>query len=364
MRQLLAIIVIGCTPLCSPAAVIDMRERVTVDAGALVRLKDVARIVDGDPIKATALGEITLGPAPAAGRSQRLNFDELRNRLQIHGVNLTDIEFRGQVTTTITAPSAAPATTVPATPPPRAVRVEPVKAAKVAPAPTKLQQQQAEQLLQTAVQRVFRLMASEKFPVRVTCRCDPRDVLLVLATDAERIRFAESQIQIGGPQTVTAHWQATDDSLQSVVVQVVAELAPRRLAVRHPIPAGYPLQADDLEWIPSDPDSLALTNPADAVGKETKLAMRAGQPLTADMLATIPLIKTNDIVTVQVRRRGVSVRRMFKALGTGSLHDIVSLVAVDDPRLRVQGVVTGYHEATIVEQSSAPTAVGTTGGQR
>ena len=38
--------------------------------------------------------------APAAGRSQRLPFDEVRQRLQAHGVNLAQLQFPGlQVTT-------------------------------------------------------------------------------------------------------------------------------------------------------------------------------------------------------------------------------------------------------------------------
>ncbi|HUQ71381.1 MAG TPA: flagellar basal body P-ring formation chaperone FlgA [Planctomycetaceae bacterium] len=326
-------------PLTAAAAVIDVRDRVTVGDGALVRLKNVARITDSDPIKAAALGEITLSPAPAAGRSQRMRFEDLRDRLQAHGVNLAEIEFRGQTVTTVTTTSPVPNRPT-ATPVPRIETPKPA---------TKLQQQQADQLVQKAVQRAFRLNATEALPLRVTCDCEPDDVPLILATAAERIRFAEPQIQVGAPQAVTAHWEDASGTLQTVVVQVSVDLAPRRLAVRHAIPSGYPLQPDDLEWVTGDVELNAVTQLSDAVGKEATRTLRAGQVLEAEMLATVPLVRANDIVTMQVRRPGVTVRRMFKASSAGALNDTVTLVAVDDPRLRVQAVVTGFHEATMID---------------
>jgi len=335
VRAVLAVLL--WLPLTCAAAVIDVRDRVTVGDGALVRLKDVARITDSDPIKAAALGEITLSPAPAAGRSQRMRFEDLRNRLQAHGVNLSEIEFRGQTVTTVTTASPLPER------PTVASRVEPPKPA------TKLQQQQADQLVQKAVQRAFRLNATESLPIRVTCGCEPDDVPLILATAADRIRFAEPQIQVGAPQAITAHWEDATGALQSVVVQVSVDLAPRRLAVRHAIPSGYPLQPDDLEWVTGDIEPNAIIQLSDAVGKEATRTLRAGQMLETEMLATVPLVRANDIVTVQVRRPGVTVRRMFKANTAGALNDTVTLVAVDDPRLRVQAVVTGFHEATMLD---------------
>ncbi|MDZ4689363.1 MAG: flagellar basal body P-ring formation chaperone FlgA [Planctomycetaceae bacterium] len=338
----IAIAVLLFLPLTSAAAVIDVRDRVTVGDGALVRLKDVARITDVDPIKAAALGEITLSPAPAAGRSQRMRFEDLRNRLQAHGVNLSEIEFRGQTVTTVTTAASSPER--PMTPAPRS---ETPKTA------TKLHQQQADQIVQKAVQRAFRLNATESLPVRVTCGCDPDDVPLVLSTSADRIRFAEPQIKMGPPQAVTAHWEDATGTLQSAVVQVSVDLTPRRLAVRHAIPNGYPLQPDDLEWVTGDIEPNAVTELVDAVGKEATRTLRAGQLLETGMLATVPLVRANDIVTVQVRRPGVTVRRMFKASSAGALHDTVTLVAVDDPRLRVQAVVTGFHEATMLDVAAA-----------
>jgi flagella basal body P-ring formation protein FlgA len=341
------IIVLLMFPLTLSAAVIDVRERVTVEEGALLRLKDVARVTDADPVKAAALGEITLMPAPASGRSQRLAFDELRTRLQAHGVNLAELEFLGQQATTIATNPP------PMSRPPRIETTKPTPPLMAKPS-TKLQQGQADQLMQTAVQRAFRLTAAEALPVRVSCTCEAHDVPLILATTADRIRFAERQLPVGTPQALTAQWSTADGTTQSAVVQVFVDLAPRRLAVRHPIPAGYPLQADDLEWVTGDVDPQAVTQLTDAVGKETTRTLKAGMQLSADMLTNTPLVRTNDIVTVQVRRPGVAVRRMFKALSAGALHDTVTLVAVDDPRLRMQGVVTGYHEATVIEQPVAP----------
>jgi hypothetical protein len=80
----------------------------------------------------------------------------------------------------------------------------------------------------------------------------------------------------------------------------------------------------------------------------------------------VPLVRANDIVTVQVVRPGIVVRRMFKSSNAGALHDTVSLVAVDDPRLKVQAIVTGYHEATMLDPAAPPRTSATpptTGGE-
>ena len=72
-----------------------------------------------------------------------------------------------------------------------------------------------------------------------------------------------------------------------------------------------------------------MTRLGDALGKETTRPLRAGQPITTADVVRVPLVRTNDIVTVVVRRPGIAVRRQCKALSTGSLDDTVTLVALD-----------------------------------
>lgn len=357
MPRRLAIIVLLSLPLPVVAAVVDVRERVTVAEGSLVRLKDVASISDAEPIKAAALGEITLAPAPAAGRSQRLGFEDLRQRLQVHGVNLAEIELRGQSNVTVTTASKPPP------PPPRPVAV-PLKREVERPAPpqpaprvpTRQEVEQANKRIETALLRVFRLTDEPSAPLSVRCNCDLSDVPLILTASTDQIRFAEPQLPVGAEQTVTAHWKNAAGDLQTVIVPVSVEVLPRRLAVRRAVPGGVPLQPDDLEWVSARLTPDAVTQLAEVVGKEATRSLREGTLLDKSMLAPVQLIRSNDIVTVQVLRPGIAVRRMFKATSSGALHDTVSLVAVDDPRLKIQAVVTGYHEATMPDPAASANA--------
>jgi flagella basal body P-ring formation protein FlgA len=334
------------------AAVIELLDRAAVDASTVIRLKDVARVSDADGTLRVGLEEIVLAPAPAAGRSTRLTYDDIRGRLLAHGVNLAGVEFRGRSQAIVTGTATAAGNATPA------VVVHPSQAAEVKP-PTpprvsEREHQRAREVLQAAFRREYQPLTNSGAPLLVRCECRRDDVPTVLAAPSEHIRFDQPQLTAGGPHALTAWWVAADGEPAKVPVQIWVDAAPQALSVKHAVPKGYVLQSEDLTWVTVPGHDAGMNRLADIVGKETTRALRPGQPLQPRDVAAVPLVRAGDIVTVSVRRPGIVVRRHFKATTAGGLQEQVTLTAVDDPRVKVQAIVTGYHEAAIVGATPEP----------
>lgn len=328
------------------AAIVEMRDQATIIQRGIIELGDVAQVSDADPLIVQRLQRIALSPAPAAGRSVRLSFEEIRSRLQAQGVNLAEIEFRGQLSTQVhsgSAPVSPQAGSKPFEPPaPLKVRLR----SRQTP-PSKFEEAKAQEVLSTAFRRAFRTGALESQGWRVRCETESEHARRVAALYPEEIHFKESKIVPGAPQMVSAWWENSQGEIIEIVVQVTVEQAPQVLSVKQNLPMGAILRPDDLAWVEAPDHTSGLTRIADVIGKQTSRNVRVGQPLQVGDLTTVPLIRSNDIVTVTVRQGGVTVRRSFKALSAGGLDETVNLSAIDDPRIRIQAIVTGYHEASL-----------------
>jgi flagella basal body P-ring formation protein FlgA len=369
----LALICVCCGADVARAAVIEIKDRAIVDPQSMIRLRDVARVSDVDLARRAQLEEITLAPPPAAGRSARMTYDDIRSRLLAHGVNLAELEFRGRSQVMVNASdilsTSTTATRAPEPPPPPPAKppIKPVAFETAKPPPKPLpeakvspsDERRAQEIMQTAFQREFRPADAVQSPLKFRCELLRDDVRRVLAAPADKIRFEQAQLISGGPQPLTAWWPSPDEPRERLTVQLQAwvDRVPLVLGVKHAIPKGYPLNPSDLAWMPAKDSQQGLTRLSEAVGKETTRPLRPGQLLEASDVASVPLVRPNDIVTVQVRRPGIVVRREFKAQSGGALQETVNLVALDDPRTRIQAVVTGYHEATIIGSTETPSVI-------
>ncbi len=337
-----------CASSTGEAGVVELRDRVTVTTASVVRLGDLAKIHDDDDRRAASLRELPLGPAPAAGRSWTVTYDDVRQKLQSRGENLAALEFRGQRQVVVTSASDTPE-----------VAVKPAVVTQQStpwiPPPTKAvldaEQRRVETLLISVLKRSFR-PAEPGTSVDFECQFDVKEAARLRNVRPEELHFVSGSLRSDAPSTMIAWWQdRRTGERQELAVTVAIVQRPQRLAVRHAVPKGFPLRPEDLIWVDAEIDDAGLALLGDVVGKETTRNLRAGHPLTMNDLASVPLMRTNDIVTVIVRRPGISVRREFKALSSAALHESVSLVALNDPRLRIQATVTGYREATISEVS-------------
>lgn len=343
--------VVGMLSSPTNAAIIDIRSQATLTNQSVVQLQDIATVSDVNPTVVQELNGIMLMPAPAPGRSLRFSYDDLRSRLQAHGVSLISHEIRGASATEIRSAIPAPVVNQVVATPNTPVRIRP-ESQVVDPGPKDVAK--ANEVVRTAFRRAFRTEPWEARGIEIACTVDPADAHRLSLVDAALIRFRTAGLQVGTPQNVDVYWEDPQTEPQQAVVVVSLAQKPLTLAMKVSLPTGAILRPEDLEWVPAEGGQAGLNRVADAVGMELVRPLKAGHRLTKADIATVPLIKANDLVTVLVKRPGVTVSRRFKALSSGALGETVNLVAVDDPRLRVQATVSRYHEAIISESSRSP----------
>lgn len=354
-RSLLALLWWLSLSLTGAAAVIELRDKATVTAGSVIVLGDVADVQDADSRRSEQLRGLPLGPAPAAGRSLTVSYDDVRQKLQSRGENLVAVEFRGQRQVIVTSAAIKPEPSAKSVAVVSPVLARGPAAPAVSPRlvpPTAADTERVTTLLETVLKRSFK-PAETGVAVDFACQVSPVDVTRLQKCRVEDVHFVSSPLRSDEPSTLTAWWlDPVTSERQEAMVTVSLSQRVQRLALRHAVPKGCVLRPDDLQWIDAGKDDAGLRLLGEALGMETTRSLRAGHALTDGDVAKVPLMRTNDIVTVVVRRPGISVRREFKALTSAALNETVSLVALNDPRLRIQATVTGYREATLSDTVS------------
>jgi flagella basal body P-ring formation protein FlgA len=329
------------TPLAVRAGVIDVHPSAKVSSG-VVRLGDVADIAEDDPETAERLEAITLGPVPGPGRKLRITQQTIRRRLLAYGVNLSQIEFAGQSLVVVEsdsepAPAQLPATdatpALPITPPPLTI--------------SEMQRRKAEDWVQQAFRQQYHTADDALGPLDLRVRIADDDIPLILDLAPQRLRFAERGLELGGPQSLTLIVPGTDGETTFLRLEAWLSEAPQILTVAHTVPKGQVLTPEDVVEMPAKDGQAGLQLRQDVIGQEAARDLRPGQPLHSRDITKIPLVRNNDLVTVRVRSAGLTVSRVFRSSGSGARGEIVTLVALEDPREKLQATVTGWHEAEV-----------------
>src|ERR1700685_4678091 len=102
-------LVAGSTLWSGRAAAADICFRPTSSVSAsTVRLKDIATVAANDPSTMILLENIALAPAPAPGRRMRLEFAEIRSRVEASGIPASELNYSGSSVIVVAAADAPP----------------------------------------------------------------------------------------------------------------------------------------------------------------------------------------------------------------------------------------------------------------
>jgi flagella basal body P-ring formation protein FlgA len=132
----------------------------------------------------------------------------------------------------------------------------------------------------------------------------------------------------------------------------VARIA-RAIVAKRQLAPGDVLSSDDVELGEVNP--LALTTNAvlsldDAVGKEAKQTVAAGQVISSTALRRPLVIKRGELITVYSVAAGIQVKAAAKALADAALGDVILLEATETKK-QFQGRVTAPQEAMVFVDS-------------
>lgn len=347
----LAAVAVCGTCQMSSAALIRIKARAEVNK-SVVQLQDIADVRDADGSLVERLNAVIMCPAPPPGRETRLSFADIRSRLAAQGLLFGGTQFQGKsqviVSSAKATPVAKPVADLPKVT--QAVFVAETKRPVAEPrriSVTKQHRHRALQLLTPAVERYLHRRDPSLVETDITLQIADIDVPAILGAAVSGYEISGGRAPWQVSQELSVRMLDATGEIQRVPVLCEVKHRDFVLAAKYTLPRGHVVQAADLTWIPADGTQPGVTQLEDVVGKETTSTIRANQPLREQQVQAVPLIRSNDIVTVYSRSPGITVRRLFKSRGTGAEGEAVTLVTLDG-RQRVLARVTGYHEAEVI----------------
>ena len=343
-----AVVVLTLMPLAS-AADICFQPTAYVSTSAVL-LRDVATVSSSDPAVMTRLEHVVLAPAPAPGRRMRLDFAEIRSRLEASGVPANELNYSGSsVVVVASADVRLPLKVTPHEMP---------KARPVAPGQIK----RAEQIMTEAVRRSMRERHTEKPSMFVEVMVDPSDARTVLTSAAKGFEVGAVNPKSTEPQVVQVAYQDAQGQPARLQVHCIVAERPQVPVLAHSVSRGDVIHESDLAWLPVDSTNGMLTRLDEIVDKEAKRSLHGNEPIKADDVRKVPLVRANDIVTGIWRSGGIRITGQFKAKGDGGLGDVITIVKLTGQD-KLTARVTDVHEAEIVSADAAKSTADRTDGE-
>ncbi len=332
----------------SIGAEISFRPRATVSSN-VVLLKDVAVVKAGDPAIAAQLENVVLSPAPAPGRHERLEFATIASRLAAIGVATADLNYTGSsVIEVVSARQAAP------------LKAKSTFSARTAVSPA--QMRRAEQVMTEAIRRSLRMKHRDANSLFLEVMIEPADVAAVFAGAAGGFDIGAIDPRVTDAQAIKVQCQDAHGRTLVFQVQCIVSERPRVPVLTRSISSGETIHESDLTWKQVDATAGLIARIEDIVDKEAKKSLHADEPLHAGDVRTVPLVRSNDIVTGIWKSGSIRITGQFKAKSDGGLGDIITLVKLTG-RDQVLGRVTDLHEAEIVSADSTSSRRRAIGGE-
>ena len=309
------------------AEILRLKESAVIEA-SLVRLGDVADVLNADAAETTRMQELILQPAPPQGRTQVITVSQIRGRLQALGVDLSRLELTGRSQI-------------------RVKKRDPQKEQNVTrTVTTKHDLGQAEEKVLSALTDWMKRHYQAADHFTLTVRIQPEDVPMIRDNRVETFQFSELDLQRGTEQLVALQFMDGQGMVRQTRFACQLKRVPEILAAKYTLNRGTVIRADDLIWIRAEQGKEGISDPSKVIGRELTRTVYQSQAIRNQELIQVPLVRNGSIVTVYARRGGISVRREMRARDDGAMGDPVTLVGLKG-RDRLTATVTGFNQAEV-----------------
>lgn len=305
--------------------------------GTLVRLADVAEFDDvlGDDRR--ELEQLPLFPAPRAGLTRTVTAQDVRETMSLYGLSLPKLRVSGQCRVAGNGAS------------------EPAETAFHSAKYT-IGDAEASPPASTSELLVPRLTAylQTKERIRTEWKVEPQ----LTGPQAEAIAEMENPEVTGGqaPWIGRQVFNIRDRNVpggKSTTFKADITRVARAIVARRQLAPGDLITGDDIELGEVNPLALttgAIVNLDDAVGKEMKQSIAAGQVVASSALRRPLVVKRGELITVYSVAAGIQVKAAAKALADAALGDVILLQATETKK-QFQGRVTAPQEAMVFVDS-------------
>ncbi len=324
--SLLSIVFCICSGLEAHAEILRLKATAVVD-GTVIRIGDIADVLNADAEQIARMEAMVIQPAPPKGRTQVITISQIRSRLQALGVNLGNLELTGKSQIRVSSKQTDQ------------VLQQRLPASKQE---VKRAEEKVRQALVSWVKRLF----SDTSLLDVIVRIHSDDVSLILESNADSYRFPELSQLAGTEQDVSLKLIDSNGAPRQARVSCRFQKIPEILAAKYTLNKGTVVRADDLIWVKPDKNQTGISDPRLVIGRELTRTVHQSHTMRSQDLIQVPLIRKGAIVTVSARRGGITVRREMRARSDGGLGDSVSLIALEG-RDRLTATVSGYNQAEV-----------------
>ena len=314
LKTLLWFLVVVAANLSADAAEIRLKSDCVV-GGPLVRLGDVADLLNCDDDQANELARIELFPAPALVRYVRAG--EVRELLALTGIDDARFQFTGAAVVAV-YPSVRRVGAVEDRDDDDAQTRNGVDAATA---------RRARQRVEQAITQYLRDSVDAQAAWNV--EADPADV------SASAVALAGGALRVEGgadPWTGRQAFAVTVHSLQGdrrLQVRADVSLPEMVVVAARSLRRGEIVGEGDVALAHASGSNSALTRIEDATGRELTRSVSIGQPIDEKSVRSPVLVRRGEVVTVMAYAAGVRVRTTAVARDEGSLGDLVAVQTLD-----------------------------------
>jgi flagella basal body P-ring formation protein FlgA len=305
-----------------------------------VRLADVAEL-EGDAARLAA--SWTIATAPRVGGGRVIEQSQVQQMLAQKGANLAQWVFRGASRCNVNRPKnriAATSRPADANAGKGAGAAEAGGGEVAAPAPNSL-----EGVLRAYLGKKVAGLGGE-----AAIKFSPAaGKVLALGRPEYEFRIADRGDQPLGLVPLEVTISERGKVVQTVPMLVQVSLKKQVVVAARAINRAQRIGPEDVtlaERTFDRPDAVGASDPALFIGQQAKQPISRGDQLSAKDIEPVPLVQRNDLVTVWVRRGGVSVKGAAKAMGTAGLGQAVTLKNEGSNQTFV-AVVTGPRTAEV-----------------
>ena len=308
------------------AEILRLKATAVVDS-PIVRLGDIADVLNADAEQTTRMEAMSLQPAPAQGRTLVITVSQIRSRLQALGVDLSQLELTGKSQVRVSQKQLN----------------QPATRTRVS---TQHDKKTAEEKVHRALSGWVKRYFTDQNHYLLTVRIHPEDIALVLKSRADSFRFPGLKRILETEQEVSLKLNDSSGSSSQARVYCIIQMIPEILATKYTLNKGTVIRADDLVWIKPEQNQSGISDPRLVIGRELTRTVHQSNVVRSQDLIEVPLIRDGAIVTVSARRGAISVKREMRARGTGGMGDSITLIALEG-RDRLKATITGYNQAEV-----------------
>lgn len=350
----------------SQAADLVLVERATVTTG-VVRLADVAAILNAGPAEIDRLGRLPLMPAPAPGMTQMVRGQAIRELLAAHDWDLSTLRFRGadqivisselladRVAPLVEEPREAHLYETPRSPQTGFRRYSSSAVSIAAPRRVRMSARQLETLTEELAQQLSQYVQRELGdPLLYAMDVELRDrnaQMLAAADSAPTVRPV-GELSAGSQQFLVM-FESAEGPVKFPVNARIVEARPAVL-VRRDVPRGMMITAADVHVGPLPQEyrvrgaETVLAQVDQVIGKEAARRLRVGEVLTDGNSLPPKMVKRGELVSVAAGNGAVRVRVRAKAMRDGREGEVIEIESLDS-RERFDARVVGHGQLAVL----------------